>query len=617
MRDGFIKVAAGVPGIRVADCRFNAEACFGLMREADRQGVRLLCLPELCLTGASCGDLFRQEALLAGAEQALQTVLDATKNLDMITAIGLPLRRGGKLCSCAAVISKGMLLGLVSKEHLAPGEARQFAPADGDGPIFTCTDLPDLRLGIVLGEDFGAAVPAAQRLAARGATVILNLSAQPETVGAGEYRRGLISAQSARLHCGYLYAGAGEGESTTNGVFAGQSLISENGSLLAQRDFATGLTISELDVSRLAYERRREPFAAEPAGAEVPFALKPADTVLTRTISPAPFVPEDGALCKARCDEILLLSALGLKKRLEHTGAKTCVVGLSGGLDSTLAILITVLALKLLDRPASDVLAVTMPCFGTTDRTRDNAVLLAERLGASLRRIDIGESVRLHFADIGHKADRHDATFENAQARERTQVLMDLANETNGLVIGTGDLSELALGWCTYNGDHMSMYAVCAGIPKTLVRQLVSFVAGDKAEEDRPLSAVLTDIVETPISPELLPAVAGQMVQKTEDLVGPYELHDFFLYYMVRWGFAPRKILRLAEHAFGRAYDRATILKWMKLFYRRFFSQQFKRSCMPDGPKIGSVGLSPRGDWAMPSDGVAALWLSELDEIDE
>lgn len=637
MRDGFIKVAAGTPGVKVADCRHNAEACFTLMREAYNQGVRVLALPELCLTGYTCGDLFLHNTLVSAAEEALSTVLEATKNLDMLTALGLPVRTGGKLYNCAAVIYKGDILGVVPKRHLPNYgefyEGRWFAPAPsedmalrlcgidcipfGTGHIFCCETMTDLAVGVEICEDLWAVHPPSNELATAGATVILNISASNEAVGKAAYRRGLVTGQSARLVCGYVYANAGEGESTTDLVFGGHDLVAENGVLLAERRFSTGLTISEIDVNRLAHERRRlSVFPAAGRVWNIPFALEPGDTTLTRHISPSPFIPEDSAERKARCDEILLIAALGLKQRLEHTHAKCAVVGLSGGLDSTLAILITAVAMKLLDRPAGDILAVTMPCFGTTDRTRDNAVELSRRLGATLRRIDITNSVKSHFKDIGQPMDRHDVTFENAQARERTQVLMDLANQTDGLVVGTGDLSELALGWCTYNGDHMSMYAVNASIPKTLVRHLVSSVAGDKGEEDPRLADVLVDILDTPVSPELLPAVNGDISQRTEDLVGPYELHDFFLYYFLRWGMSPRKILRLAEQAFGRRYERSAILKWLRVFCRRFFTQQFKRSCMPDGPKVGSVTLSPRGDWRMPSDASVRLWLEELEGLE-
>ena len=640
MRDGFIKVAAGTPKIRVADCRYNAEQIFTMMREADKQGVKVLCLPELCLTGYTCGDLFLQDTLLCGAEEGLQTILEATRNLDMVTVLGLPVRCkwDNKLYNCAAVIQSGEILGLVPKTYLPNYgefyEERWFASGAGvetsvdlcgetvdmdAAGLFACETVPNLVLGVEICEDLWATEPPSARLARGGATVILNLSASNELVGKSGYRRNLVVGQSGRLVCGYVYADAGEGESTTDLVFTGHNMIAENGALLAERRFATGLTISEIDVDRLAYERRRMTTFNGQRQADLwraSFSLPLEETRLTRAVSPAPFVPADAEDRAERCNEILKIAALGLKKRLEHTGARTAVVGLSGGLDSTLAILITAVAMKLLDRPASDIIAVTMPCFGTTDRTRDNAVELAERLGATLKRIDIGEAVKVHFKDIGQSMEDHSVTFENGQARERTQVLMDIANQNGGLVIGTGDLSELALGWATYNGDHMSMYGVNAGIPKTLVRHLVAFVSDDKGSEDPRLSAVLDDILDTPVSPELLPAIEGKISQKTEDLVGPYELHDFFLYYAIRWGFPPRKVFRLAEHALGRTYDRATILKWLNSFYRRFFTQQFKRSCLPDGPKVGSVTLSPRGDWRMPSDAVAALWLEELEGLE-
>ena len=640
MRDGFIKVAAGTPKIRVADCRYNAEQIFTMMREADKQGVKVLCLPELCLTGYTCGDLFLQDTLLCGAEEGLQTILEATRNLDMVTVLGLPVRCkwDNKLYNCAAVIQSGEILGLVPKTYLPNYgefyEQRWFASGAGvetsvdlcgetvdmdAAGLFACETEPNLVLGVEICEDLWATEPPSARLARGGATVILNLSASNELVGKSGYRRNLVVGQSGRLVCGYVYADAGEGESTTDLVFTGHNMIAENGALLAERRFATGLTISEIDVDRLAYERRRMTTFNGQRQADLwraSFSLPLEETRLTRAVSPAPFVPADAEDRAERCNEILKIAALGLKKRLEHTGARTAVVGLSGGLDSTLAILITAVAMKLLDRPASDIIAVTMPCFGTTDRTRDNAVELAERLGATLKRIDIGSAVKVHFKDIGQSMEDHSVTFENGQARERTQVLMDIANQNGGLVIGTGDLSELALGWATYNGDHMSMYGVNAGIPKTLVRHLVAFVSDDKGSEDPRLSAVLDDILDTPVSPELLPAIEGKISQKTEDLVGPYELHDFFLYYAIRWGFPPRKVFRLAEHALGRTYDRATILKWLNSFYRRFFTQQFKRSCLPDGPKVGSVTLSPRGDWRMPSDAVAALWLEELEGLE-
>ncbi len=644
MRDGFICIAAGTPKIRVADCRYNAEQIFTMMREADKQGVKILALPELCLTGYTCGDLFLQDTLLDGAAEGLRTILEATRHLEILTALGMPVRAGGKLYNCAVVIQKGSVLAVVPKTYLPNYgefyETRWFRSGADCGDdlwpfddvlafnsyggigqcLIDCPDVPGLKVGVEICEDLWAGDPPSRRLAEAGATVILNLSASNEVVGKAAYRRQLAVGQSGRLCCAYVYADAGEGESTTDLVFTGHNMIAENGALLAEHRFSTGLTIADVDVQRLIYERRRlTPFpAVNTAGLyRNEAAFTSCVTKLTRCVSPTPFIPENEADRAARCEEILTIAALGLKKRLEHTGAKTAVVGLSGGLDSTLALLIAALAMGMLHRPASDIVAVTMPCFGTTDRTRNNAVVLAGRMGATLRAIPIGETVRSHFRDIGQSVDEHDVTYENAQARERTQVLMDVANQTGGLVIGTGDLSELALGWCTYNGDHMSMYAVNASIPKTLVRHLVDYVARDNLKKDQELTDVLEDILDTPVSPELLPAVQGEISQRTEDLVGPYELHDFFLYYVLRWGFGPRKVFRLAELALGRSYSREVILKWLRSFYRRFFAQQFKRSCMPDGPKVGSVALSPRGDWRMPSDAVARLWLEELEDLDD
>jgi NAD+ synthase (glutamine-hydrolysing) len=637
MKDGFVKVAAATPKIRVADCRENAEQVFTLIREADKQGVKVLCFPELCLTGYTCGDLFLQPTLLKGAEDALATVLSATRHLEIIAAVGLPVRYGHKLYNCAAVIQHGQILGLVPKIHLpnysefyearwftSGGQAEELVTLCGQNvllsakQVFPCATLPELVIGVEICEDLWVPQPPCEGLTAAGATLILNLSASDEIVCKDSYRRTLVSSTAGRLVSGYVYADAGEGESSTDLVFGAHNLICENGTILAESRFSTGLTVSELDFHKLSEERQRMstyPAAHSEGYSSTPFSLTLTQTKLTRYIAPNPFVPADHGDRADRCEEILLLASLGLKKRLEHTHAATAVIGLSGGLDSTLAILITKIAMDMLGRPGSDIVAVTMPCFGTTDRTRDNACLLADCLGATLRRIDIGKAVTQHFKDIGQSMDDHSVTFENGQARERTQVLMDIANKTGGMVVGTGDLSELALGWATYNGDHMSMYAVNASIPKTLVRHLVRFVAEDKANKEPELSAVLLDILDTPVSPELLPAENGTISQKTEDLVGPYELHDFFLYYGIRFGFPPVKVFRLAEHALGDTYDRATILKWLMTFYRRFFAQQFKRSCLPDGPKVGSVTLSPRGDWRMPSDAVANLWLSQLEEL--
>ena len=635
MKDGFVSVACGTPKLRLADCNYNAEQTFTLMRKAEKAGAKVLVLPELGLTGYSCGDLFYQDTLLRASEEALSTVLAATRNLEVVTAVGMPLRVNNKLYNCAVIIQKGTVLGVVPKTHLPNYgefyEKREFATAPeengtvtllgksvpfGNKLVFRCANMPDLALGFEVCEDMWAPCSPAVDLTAAGATVIGNLSASNDIIGKDSYRRQLVTMQSAKLLCGYVYTSAGEGESSSDVVFGAHQMIAENGTMLAERRFDGGLLVSEVDVQKLCYERRRtQMFDKTPAVWEVPFSLTLSETKLTRYVAPQPFVPEGKEDRDARCREILLIASLGLKQRLEHTGAKTAVVGLSGGLDSTLAVLITGLAMKMLDRPMTDIVAVTMPCFGTTDRTRNNAVILAEQMGATLRTVDISNAVRCHFKDIGHDMEDHSVTFENGQARERTQVLMDIANQTGGIVIGTGDLSELALGWCTYNGDHMSMYGVNASIPKTLVRHLVAYLARDNAKKDEALHDVLEDILDTPVSPELLPAVKGEISQRTEDLVGPYELHDFFLYYILRWGFSPRKVYRLALYALGKQYSREVILKWLKTCYRRFFTQQFKRNCLPDGPKVGSVALSPRGDWRMPSDAKWALWQAELETL--
>lgn len=642
MRDGFIKVAAGTPKIRVADCDYNAGQIIALMEEAAAQGVKVLALPELCVTGYTCGDLFLQSTLLDGAERALGRILEETKELDMLTALGLPVRYQNKLYNCAVVIRNGEIFGAVPKTYIpsygefyesrwftsgelgtALFQAKGLVLCDNDVPfhtkqIFCCEDVPNFIVGMEICEDLWAAEPPSNALIQAGATIILNLSASDEVAGKADYRRRLVTGQSARLMCGYVYADAGEGESSTDLVFSGHNMIAENGTMLAEKRFSTGLTVSEIDVDRLAYERQR--VNTFPAGDTSPvsefhcfrFDMTPSPTPLTRPVSSSPFIPADESSRGARCEEIMTIAALGLKKRMEHTGSPCAVLGLSGGLDSTLALLITAKAFDMLGKDRKGILAVTMPCFGTTHRTRSNAEILARELGADFLDVNIGAAVEQHFADIGQPMDDHSVTFENAQARERTQVLMDLANRRGGLVIGTGDLSELALGWATYNGDHMSMYAVNASIPKTLVRHLVAWEAerlGGRTGE------VLQDILDTPVSPELLPPRDGEIAQITEDLVGPYELHDFYLYYAVRWGFPPRKVFRLASRAFEGRYDRETLLKWLKNFYRRFFAQQFKRSCLPDGPKVGSVALSPRGDWRMPSDAVAKLWLDELENL--
>ena len=637
MKYGFIKAAAASPALRVADCRYNAEQSIAVMQKAAKAGVQLLVLPELGLTGYTCGDLLLQPVLQQGALAALQKLLEASAGLPMTVVAGLPLEVEGKLYNCAAVLHGGRLLGVVPKTNLPNYgefyEARWFAPAPaesrtimllgqqvpfGTDLLFCCRELPEYKLAVEICEDLWVAAPPSTRHAMAGATVIANCSASDETIGKAEYRRALVAGQSARLMAGYLYADAGRGESTTDMVFAGHNLIAENGRLLTETAlFTNDMAVTEIDVHRLTAERRRTTTwqAADAAGYTViPFSLPMSETVLTRYIDPHPFVPADSTERRERCEAILAMQAEGLRRRLQHIGCPTAVLGISGGLDSTLALLVSVRALDLLDRPRTDMIAVTMPGFGTTDRTRSNAEILCEKLGVTLRTVSIAEAVRQHFRDIGHDESVTDVTYENAQARERTQVLMDIANQQNGIVVGTGDLSELALGWATYNGDHMSMYGVNGSIPKTLVRYLVRHAADTCGDEA--LAAVLYDILDTPVSPELLPADDnGRIAQKTEDLVGPYELHDFFLYHFVRYGCPPQKILHLAEIAFGESYDRATVLKWLRTFFRRFFQQQFKRSCLPDGPKVGSVTLSPRGDWRMPSDASAALWLAELEDL--
>ena len=636
--NGFIRAAAASPALRVADCTYNADQIIGVMREYAEKNVQLLCLPEFALTGYTCSDLFLQDTLLRGAEDGLASILKASEGLNVVVLVGLPVRHNGKLYNCAAVLCNGELLGLVPKVHLPNYgefyEKRHFIPGMrepecielagqetliGTNLLFACKQLPAFVLAAEVCEDLWSPIPPSCAHALAGATVVANLSASDETVDKAAYRRELVCGQSARLLCAYLYADAGHGESTTDMTFAGHNLIAENGSLLADAaPFAGEDAVTELDLGRMVQERQRNTtFMPETNGyTTVEFELPPVELALIRPVSCTPFVPQDAATRAERCELILRIQAEGLAKRMEHTHAKCGVLGISGGLDSCLALLVAVRACKVLGRDAKDIVALTMPCFGTTKRTRSNAEILCEALGVTFGEINITETVKSHFADIGQPADKYDVTFENCQARVRTLELMDYANKNGGFVIGTGDLSELALGWATYNGDHMSMYGVNAGIPKTLVRHLVAFVSDDKGSEDPRLSAVLDDILDTPVSPELLPAIEGKISQKTEDLVGPYELHDFFLYYAIRWGFPPRKVFRLAEHALGRTYDRATILKWLNSFYRRFFTQQFKRSCLPDGPKVGSVTLSPRGDWRMPSDAVAALWLEELEGLE-
>lgn len=636
MKDGFITVAAATPEVVVADCVANTHNIIERVRALEAQHAKLMVFPELCITGYTCSDLFWQDKLLDAAQDALITIARETAAVDALIVVGLPLRAKGKLMNVAAALNRGRVLGFVPKQNLPAYnefyEARHFcagSACDGtvaidgvDVPVganllFTCSTMPNFVVALELCEDLWVPCPPSINHALAGATVIANLSASDEMIGKNSYRKALVSGQSGRLVCAYLYATAGLGESTTDLVFGGQNMVAENGAVLAQSDlFANEAAITQIDVNRLAAERRRMstyPKADAARYTVIPFEVDCEETVLTRDIVADPFVPQDPELLAHRCEEILTIQAQGLRKRLEHTQAKTAVVGISGGLDSTLALLVMARSFDLLGKDTRDIIAVTMPGFGTTDRTYTNACSMVCKVGATLKEVSIASAVEQHFSDIGHDISNHDVTYENAQARERTQILMDIANQTNGLVVGTGDLSELALGWATYNGDHMSMYGVNSSVPKTLVRHLVRHVADTCGNEA--LSKVLIDVLETPVSPELLPPEDGVISQKTEDLVGPYELHDFFLYHMLRLMYAPSKIYRLACRAFDGRYDAATILKWLKTFYRRFFTQQFKRSCLPDGPKVGSVAVSPRGDLRMPSDAQARIWLDDLAQI--
>lgn len=636
MKYGFLRAAAASPGLRVADVAYNTQEIIKSMREYAARNAQLLCLPEFCLTGYTCSDLFLQETLICGAEQGLAEILAASCGLNLVTVVGLPVRRSGKLYNCAAVVCDGKLLGLVPKTHLPnysefyekrhflPGPA-QASPMElagqqtlfGTNLLFACRQMPEFVLGVEICEDLWAPIPPSCTHALAGATVIANLSASDETVGKASYRRDLVCGQSARLLCGYLYADAGHGESTTDMTFAAHDLIAENGTLLAEAGpFEDGRAVTELDLGRMVQERTRNTtFEPHTEGyTTVSFDLEPVEVPLTRKVSPTPFVPRDDAARAERCELILRIQAEGLAKRMEHTHARCAVVGISGGLDSCLALLVAVRACHILGRDPRDIVAITMPCFGTSKRTRSNAEILCEALDVSFQEINITATVQSHFADIGQDPETYDVTFENCQARVRTLELMDYANKNGGFVIGTGDLSELALGWATYNGDHMSMYGVNAGVPKTLVRHIVRYVADTCGKET--LSRVLLDILDTPVSPELLPAAAdGSFSQQTEKLVGPYELHDFYLYYVLRFGFGPKKIYHLALAAFAGRYEPEVLLAWLNNFYRRFFAQQFKRSCLPDGPKVGSVTLSPRADWRMPSDACNALWMRELDDL--
>ena len=627
MKYGFVKVAAVTPKIKVADAKYNGQLIRTLMKDTQKAGAKVVVFPELAITGASCGDLFYQDKLLKAAKEELMQIVSASEYYDAVYFVGLPYELNGKLYNVAAVVSKGEVLGIVPKSYLR--EQRHFTsgafvecedvlpngqivPVSTD-LIFYCQELPALKVAVEIGEDLWAPSAPSVGHALGGANVIVNLSADIETSGGDVYRKQLISGQSARLICGYICANAGEGESTQDVVYSGHNIIAENGYILKESQrLENGIIYSELDVERLESDRRKNSlFDTEDSHVCIPFHVRKEETNLTRFVDPAPFVPADESIRHKHCEDIFKIQAMGLKKRMEHTGASTAVIGISGGLDSTLALLVIAQAFDMLKKNRKDIIAVTMPGFGTTDRTYDNAVSMIKQLGASFIEVDIKKSVRSHFEDIGHDESKHDVTYENAQARERTQILMDISNQKNGMVIGTGDMSELALGWATYNGDHMSMYGVNGSIPKTLVRHLVRFYADTCGDEA--LSKVLYDVLDTPVSPELLPPENGKIAQKTEDLVGPYELHDFVMYYVLRFGFEPEKIFALAKVAFAGTYNSAVILKWLKTFYRRFFTQQFKRSCLPDGPKVGTLSVSPRGDLMMPSDACVRIWMDELD----
>lgn len=641
MNYGFVKVAAAVPRVKIADCNFNAKQLESLIAVADGKGVQIITFPEMCITAYTCGDLFGQQLLLEEAEMALMQILNNTRQLDIISILGMPVIVNSTVINAAIVIQKGKVLGVVPKTYLPNYkefyEQRWFTSAlqIAETSVRLCGQIipmgtnllfetSDTIFGIEICEDLWSTIPPSSTLALQGAEIIFNLSADNEGIGKNSYLRSLISQQSARCISGYVFSSCGFGESTTDVVFAGNGLIYENGNQLAHNDrfsFEEQLIISEIDVEYLRAERRINTTFAASKG-NIPADKKPVriatefvnskELNLTRTFKRHPFVPQ-GAALNERCEEVFSIQVAGLAQRLVHTGAKTAVIGISGGLDSTLALLVCVKTFDKLGLSRKNIIGVTMPGFGTTNRTYHNAISLMNSLGITSREISIKEACIQHFKDINHDINVHDVTYENAQARERTQILMDIANQTGGMVIGTGDLSELALGWATYNGDHMSMYGVNGSIPKTLVKYLVKWVAENEVDETSCIT--LLDIVDTPISPELIPADEnGDIKQKTEDLVGPYELHDFFLYYFMRFGFRPSKIFMLASLAFKEVYDEETIKKWLLIFFRRFFNQQFKRSCLPDGPKVGSISISPRGDWRMPSDASAAAWLKEIEK---
>lgn len=635
MRDGFIKIACATPELKVADCDYNTDRIIELIKEAYSRGVKIVCFPELSITGYTCGDLFLQSQLGYSAEKNLIRISEETADMEIISIVGIPLSYMNKLYNCGAVIYKGDILGIVPKSNIPNYsefyEARHFTEgieseydiiingknvAFGTNQIFVCKEMNDFSFGIEICEDLWVGDTPSVKLSQSGATIIFNLSASDEVIGKSDYRKTIVKAKSGSTISIYAYADAGIGESTTDMIFSGHNIIAENGSVIAESTlFENGLTVADVDVFKISSERRRSSTwkSVQNDYYSNLFSMNITDTKLEKTFPKLPFVPSVKADLNRRCNDILKMQAVGLMTRLRHIGCKDAVIGLSGGLDSTLALIVTVHAFDMLGLERKGIHSITMPCFGTTDRTYNNACQLAKSYGVSLEEINIRDSVNQHFRDISHNPEIHDVTYENSQARERTQILMDKANQYCGIVIGTGDLSELALGWATYNGDHMSMYAVNASIPKTLVRWLVNYEA-DVSENN--LKEILTDVLDTPVSPELLPPEKdGTIAQKTEDLVGPYELHDFFLYYMMRFGFSPLKIFRIACISFKDKYKPDIILKWEKRFYWRFFSQQFKRSCLPDAPKVGSVTLSPRGDFRMPSDASVNIWIKELDKV--
>ena len=636
MKHGFVKVAAVTPDIRVADVKHNCEEICKKIKEAEKNGAKIIVFPELCLTGYTCADLFSQEILIKEAQKALVRIAEETKGTGSLVFVGTPVSSGGKLYDTAAALNDGKILGFTARTYSSGIDEmyimRQFSVAPenhimieiegeevvlGTNILYQSGEMPELIISAEIGNDAWTMIPPSSKAAMEGASVIVNCGVSDAAAGRRKYREEMLKTQSSRLMAGYIYSGAGQGESTTDLVYSGHSLIVENGEILNETsEFSNEIIYSEIDISRLAGERRKSAgFSVSGENSiKIKWKLKVEDTTLTRKIPASPFIPEYETERAERCEEILNIQSQGLKKRILHTNAQTAVIGISGGLDSTLAILVTARAFDMLKKERKDIIAVTMPCYGTTDRTYNNACRMAKKLGATLIEVPIADAVDCHFRDIGHDKADHDVTFENAQARERTQVLMDIANKKGGMVIGTGDLSELVLGWATYNGDHMSMYGVNGDVPKTLVRHLVRYYA--ETCSDKEMKDVLMDVLDTPVSPELLPPSEGQIAQKTEDLVGPYELHDFYLYYMLRFGFEPAKIYRLAKAAFEGVYSDEVILKWLKTFCRRFFTQQFKRSCLPDGPRVGTVGVSPRGGLHMPSDACAALWMKSLEELE-